>query len=161
MYRIEDTVSAIKELQRLLGLSQTGNYDDTTKGAVVSIQKKYALPINGVTDYSTFKVIVDEYKNRNTNVWESNYLFAPKFPFIKGDMGDNAGRINEALSTVLRNYRYEESLPRGKYVGSDTILAIRFLRKIFGMDKSDEIDERFMNRLILELDGIEIKEKYR
>ena len=38
---------------------------------------------------------------------------------------------------------------------------VKFLQGIFGMEIKEEIDERFMNRLLIELEGIEIKDGYR
>ena len=60
MYRINDTISAIKEIQRLLGINQTGNYDKATRKAVGNIQQRYSLPVTEVSDYLTFNALVKE-----------------------------------------------------------------------------------------------------
>lgn len=160
MYRIEDDISAIKEVQRLLGLNETGRYDGKTRSAVLNIQRKHALDENGVTDYETFVAIVKEYRKRKDGIWDNGYLFSPSFPFKGGELSDDAARINEALARVLKNYGYEGVIPRGKYIGTDTISGVIFLREIFGIGKKDEIDAAFMNRLMLELRAIEIKDNY-
>ena len=161
MYRIENTTAAIKALQRLLGLNQTGNYDEATRSSVTDIQQRNALPINGVADYETFTRIVKEYRERIEEIFDSEYLFRARFPILSGYQGENAGRINEALNTVLTSYGYEEALPRVKYIGQDSMSGVKFLQGIFGMEIKEEIDERFMNRLLIELEGIEIKDGYR
>ena len=160
MYRIEDDISAIKEVQRLLGLNETGRYDGKTRSAVLNIQRKHALDESGVTDYETFVAIVKEYRKRKDEIWDNGYLFSPSFPFKEGELCDDAARINEALARVLKSYGYDGVIPHGKYIGTDTIYGVLFLREIFGIDKRDEIDAAFMNRLMLELRAIEIKDKY-
>jgi hypothetical protein len=159
MYRIEDSTAAVKELQRLLGLKQTGNYDGKTANAVKMKQDEYSLEKTGIADYETFTLIVDEYRVKRDRVWNSSYLHSPKFPYVNGDMGDDEGRINEALYTVLKEYSYEGTLPRGGYLGDDSFYGVKYLRDIFGMEQRDEIDEQLMNRILAELEAIKIKKR--
>ena len=160
MYRINDTISAIKEIQRLLGINQTGNYDKATRKAVGNIQQRYSLPVTEVSDYLTFNALVKEYRASRESVWENNFLFSPSFPYVEGNIGDDVGRINDALSKVLFSYGYEGEIPKGKYFGKNTIDGMYFLQQIFGMQKSKEMNAAFMNRILLELDGIKIKELF-
>ena len=157
MYRIEDSISAVKELQRLLGLKPTGNYDKKTKDAVLKKQSDHSLKQTGITDYETFTSIVRDYKNSMSDIWESDFLVSPDFPYRIGSIGNDSGRINEALSKVLKEYFYEGIAPRGRYLGEDTFSGVRYLQKIFGMTESNEIDARLMNRILIELNAIKIK----
>ena len=160
MYRIDDTVSALKEVQRLLNVNQTGIYDTSTKKAVEQIQLNYGLKRADVVNYKTFNAILAEYNKREMRELNSNYLFKPVFPYTIGDMDDNVGLINDALRLVLSDYVYEDAAPRGNYLNESTITASNFLRKIFKMDLSDQLDELFIKRLLLEKSAIEIKRKY-
>ena len=160
MYRIDDTVSALKEVQRLLNVNQTGIYDTSTKKAVEQIQLNYGLKRADVVNYKTFNAILAEYNKREMRELNSNYLFKPVFPYTIGDMDDNVGLINDALRLVLSDYVYEDAAPRGNYLNERTITASNFLRKIFKMDLSDQLDELFIKRLLLEKSAIEIKRKY-
>lgn len=160
MYRIDDTVSALKEVQRLLNVNQTGIYDTSTKKAVEQIQLNYGLKRADVVNYKTFNAILAEYNKREMRELNSNYLFKPVFPYTIGDMDDNVGLINDALRLVLSDYVYEDAAPRGNYLNENTITASNFLRKIFKMDLSDQLDELFIKRLLLEKSAIEIKRKY-
>ena len=160
MYRIDDTVSALKEVQRLLNVNQTGIYDTSTKKAVEQIQLNYGLKRADVVNYKTFNAILAEYNKREMRELNSNYLFKPVFPYTIGDMDDNVGLINDALRLVLSDYVYEDAAPRGNYLNKNTITASNFLRKIFKMDLSDQLDELFIKRLLLEKSAIEIKRKY-
>lgn len=160
MYRIEDTVSAIKEVQRLLRINESGIYDESTKNAVTNIQRKYNLSETGNVNYETFNAIVKEYRKEASRLNTSNYLFDPVFPYVLDDMDENVALINNAITLVLKDYRYEESLPSGKYLGKNTVDAVNFLQGVFKLPVSHEIDVTFLNRLLLEKKAIETKNKY-
>lgn len=160
MYHIDDTISAMREVQRLLNVSQTGVYDEKTQKSVEIIRKKYNIENRNTIDYDTFNAIVKEYQINRINGLNLQYLFNPAFPYTIGDMGDNVGLINDAIRLVLSDFVYEGVVPKGKYLNQNTITAANFLRKIFKMDLSDEIDVLFVNRLLLEKSAIEIKRKF-
>ena len=160
MYHIDDNISALKEVQRLLNVNQTGVYYESTQKAIEKIQSKYDLENTDVVNYQTFNAILNEYNIKKINKVNTNYLFDPKFPYMVGDMNDNVGLINDAMRLVLNDFVYENALPNGKYLSENTITAANFLRKIFKIDLSDKIDEFFVNRLLLEKAVIEIKRKY-
>jgi len=159
MYRIDDKVGAIKEVQRLLNLNQTGLFDKKTREAVLDAQAKYRLAETGVVDYLTFTLIAENYRNEKSNLWSSDYLLNPRFPYVIGDMGENVLRINEALQVVLNDYTYEGIMPKGRYLNDNTIQGAKFLRKLFGMNESNEIDEELMSRIMKEREHIEVKSK--
>lgn len=160
MYRIEDKVSAVKEVQRLLRVNQTGAYDSTTRNAVIKLQSDNSLDVTGEVDYETFTLIVEDFHHNKRGIWDNPFLHSPEFPFTKGNQGENVRSINTALSIVLKNFSYENELPYGAFFGDATIYGIRFLREIFGMEGPDEMDTHLMNRILLERQAIEIKNKY-
>ena len=160
MYRIEDTQSAIKELQRLLGQRQSGIYNDATRRNVLAAQAKYSLEETGVADYHTFTKITEEYRKRKTFEWKNDILFRPRFPFSPGDFGDNEAKINSVLALVLAEYSYEGIPPRGSYIGDDTVSGVIYLKKIFGMSETTDIEEDFLNRLLSEKRAIELKREF-
>lgn len=159
MYRIEDKISAVKELQRLLGIPQTGVYDKETEAAVTALQIKYKLGENEKVDYKTFNAIVDEYRQQKMRIWSSDYLFHPSFPYVENDLLYNVELINGLMHFILTDYGYEGLKPSGRFLGKSTLDAADFLRKIFGMRPSREIDEAFVNRLLMEKRAIEIKKQ--
>ena len=158
MYQINDRIAAIKEIQRLLGISQTGKYDSETKDKVLNIQESYGIEKTGTVDYTTFNAILTEHNQNNSA--HMQYLYAPNYPYAEGDMNENVYMIHNALSPVLKDYRYDGDFPSGKYLGKSTINAVNYLRSIFGMLTSDKIDEKFINRLLLERDLLELKSAY-
>lgn len=159
MYRIEEQTDAIKEVQRLLQINQTGFYDRKTQNAVLAIQAKNNIDQTGIVDYETFTAILSEFHLKKNEKICAHYLSNPKFPYSKGDMDDNVGLINQVLTIVLEDYEYEGLLPRGKYFGNDTENGTVYLRKIFSMGDSDKIDEAMMNRILVEKEAIELKKK--
>ena len=160
MYQIENTPAAIKELQRLLRINQTSRYDRQTQNAVRDIQSRYGLTQTGIADYDTFNYRLDEFHRYETEIWNSEYLFNPKFPYVKGDIGINVERINNALAIISKNFFYEGLIPRGNFLSNESITAAKFLSEKFNYNISEEIDEALMNRILLELNAIEIKEKF-
>ena len=160
MYQIENTPAAIKELQRLLRINQTSRYDRQTQNAVRDIQSRYGLTQTGIADYDTFNYILDEFHRYENMLWNSEYLFNPKFPYVEGDIGINVEIINNALAIILKDFFYEGLIPRGKFLSNESITAAKFLSEKFNYNISEEIDEALMNRILLELNAIEIKEKF-
>ena len=63
------------------------------------------------------------------------------------------------MEIVLRDFSYEGPMPKGKYLGNDTIKGAQFLRNVFNMGESAEIDEPLMSRIMKEREHIEIKSK--
>lgn len=160
MYDIEDTTAAIREAQRLLGINQSGIYDQITYNAVLQIQNEEGINKTGKIDYETFTAIIDRYHKKELETQNSDYLFNPDFPYSVGDIGDNVGLINDAIRLILKEYVYEGIAPKGNYLSDFTITAANFLRDIFKMGNSGVIDSSFINRLILEKRALEIKKKY-
>lgn len=160
MYNIEDKPGAIKEVQRLLGVSQSGIYDEMTKKSIISFQSKMNMEASGITDYLTFVALVEEYKRMNREKLASFHLFNERFPYKEGDMNNNIAIINDMIAIVLKDYRYDGAPPSGKYFGEDTLRALRYIQGIFGMEETDQISNEFFSRLIIERDAIEIKNKY-
>ena len=160
MYQIEDTVAALKEVQRLLGITQTGVFDVKTKSAITLIQEENSIEVKDMVDYATFEAILRRYRYSKAQADKSDYLFLPAYPYSLNDMDENVRLINNALRLVLEEYVYEDTLPSGKFLSSDTIRSANFLQRIFKMPVSDKINADFVNRLILEKNAIEIKRKY-
>ena len=158
MYQINDRIAAIKEIQRLLGINQTGKYDAETKDKVLNIQKSYGIEKTGAVDYTTFNAILSEHNQKNSS--HMQYLYAPNYPYVEGDLNENIYMIHNALYPVLKDYRYDGDFPSGRYLGKSTINAVNYLRSIFGMLTSDTIDEKFIRRLLLERDFLELKSAY-
>lgn len=159
MYRIDDTIASLKEVQRLLGINQTGVFDNRTRKAVADIQGKYSLDASDTVDYTTFNYIVKEYRRKKLQDKKTDYLFSAEFPYVINDIDPNVELINGALRYVLEDYTYEGIMPSGRFLGINTIDAANFLRQVFILPLSDQIDREFVNRLLIEKQAIEAKRK--
>ena len=159
MYWIEDKTAAIKNAQRLLGVNQTGFYNSATKNEVKKIQALNSYKETGEIDYETFLMIVNEY-NRKSRTVNKACVFHSNLPFKLNDINEDVLTVHTVLKAVLRDYAYEEIIPEGPFLGVNTLKAVNFLRTVFDMPLSDEIDEEFISRLLLEKESIELKHRY-
>lgn len=146
MYYIRDKSSAIKAIQRMLGLAPSGIYDKRTRGAVTELQREYGLNADGTVDYKTFLQIVD-YRNRSIVDRLGDESLLNRFPYVMGMYGEDVGLINLKLSRVLKEYRYDSVLPRGKIFNDASLRAQKRLREIFNIPDADFIDEELYIRL--------------
>ena len=64
MYNIEDRVSAIKAIQGLIGVKETGVFNEETTAVIKNLQKNYGLKATGIVDYLTHNAIVHEFNIR-------------------------------------------------------------------------------------------------
>ncbi len=155
MYNINDKNSAIKELQRLLRINQTGQYDSNTKSAVKEHQEKNNIAVTGITDYETFESVVNEhilYEMIELNKLNLHEL--PDFPYKYGDSGTNVGVINSILGEIFEEYTIETKLPRGKYFDKDTENAVTRLQAIFMLSETGQVDDIMFARMVDEKNAI-------
>ena len=151
MYFIEDKTAAIKAMQKMLKINQTGEYDALTRGRVIEHQKNNSINTTGIVDYETFISILEDYRyvilkeNAQTSIFEN-----PSFPYKLGDFDENVGKINTLINDIFTDYLLETPLPTGKYFGKDTENAILRLRNIFALESSPYLDEILLDRMIKE-----------
>ncbi len=151
MYDIENKNEATKEVQRLLEINKTGQYDDKTKQSVINHQIENNLDPDGVTDYITFISIVDDYRERKKKEYVYSQLrFEPRFPYKYGDQGGDVEIINSLIRIIFTDYQTDELLPIGDFYGRDTENAVERLRDIFLLNPSREVDEILLYRMINE-----------
>ncbi len=151
MYDIENKIEAIKEVQRLLSINKTSQYDDKTKKAVINHQIDNDLNPDGVTDYITFKSITNDYREGKKKEYVYSQLrFEPQFPYKYGDQGGDVGMINSLIRIIFTDYQSDDLLPMGDFYGRDTEGAVEKLRAIFMLDPSKEVDEALLYRMMNE-----------
>ncbi len=157
MYSITDTEEAIKQIQKMLGLNETGQYNKETEDTVSRHQSDNGLVVSGVVDYETFLSIVKDYRHSREILYANSNLLNPQFPYSKGDYDSNVGYINAIIRDIFTEYRIETKPPQNDYYGLDTVEAVRALRDIFMLDMSDETDEILFNRMIKERNSLKFK----
>lgn len=144
MYYITDKASYIRELQRLLGIRQSGRYDNVTRARVNEIKVREGLSADGAVDYAVFLLILDEYrKQRGSQSIYSSYL-----PIKYGDIGEHVGYFNSLMTELLRGYSADVLKPRGRFFGKESIDAVRYFRTLYRIDpESEVIDPRLADML--------------
>ena len=148
MYELTNRAAALRNVQNMLGLNESGIYDTKTKNRVLLHQKDNSLQESGVIDYLTFLSIVREYNNSKLKYKVSQKTpFRDGFPYKKGDFGDEINILNSMIRKAINEYRLNSTLPRGPYYSDATIEAVRELRGIFMLSQVDFIDEEFYDRL--------------
>ncbi len=151
MYSIYDKRSAIKVVQRLLSLNESGVYDEKTMGAVKNFQSINELEQTGVVDYITFtrlraaKVAAEQESKARARI------SGPTFPYKAGDRSADMGVINSDLREALLMYTHEDILPRGDYYTSYTASAAKRLREVYMLEEGYHIDEELYYKVICDI----------
>ena len=126
-----------------------GVYSYETRAAVENFQNTFSLPITGEVDFETFDTLYSEYL-AVTTAKKGEQL---GFPVGIGDMG----RIVEQLHLWLRELRcYYTDIPtvkRSQYYSEETRDAVDYMREVFGMDRTGEVNLFFYERLEKEIDA--------
>ncbi len=158
MYTIENISEAVKEIQRLLGLSQTGDFNSVTENAVRAHQAKVEINESGIVDYETFLSLIEEAKMKEKEKNSSVYLpSAPYFPYKFGDNGRNVSLINTLIAEISEDYFLASRLPRGDFYGKDTENSIKELQVIFLLEETGEVDAVLLSRMIDEKNAIKMR----
>ena len=155
MYFISDKTAAVRALQKMLGVPETGRID---RGMAEKIEKITGSPFTGVVSYTDFPVIKKAYRKRKAARLVRDALGIDA-------SGSNGGRytrdemekINQLLAKCIKENRLEAYPPRGRFYTSLTATAVREVRKMLMLPEGDEIDVELLYRLMLNL---RVKEKY-
>lgn len=158
MYSLTDKNMAIKEVQRLLGLNQTGQYDAQARLSVSEHQSKNKIPITGTVDYATFESIANAYQEAADIAYARNFLIQPAFPYYFGANDSNVGYINSLIREIFTQYTLESKLPKGNFYSTDTAEAVKALRKIFMLEDGEAVDEILLARMLKERNSIKLKD---
>ena len=162
MYRITNNTAAITEIQRLLGITQTGVYDKNTRNSVAEHQESKGIPITGIVDYETFTSIAASYNTTLlSNLGSSSFIEKTLFPLNKGSYGSEIEHINILLKNILEDYRIDLKSPYGRYYGYDTANAVNTLGTIFNISTLDGVSAELYNRMLIENKAIAIKKSFK
>ena len=155
MYRIEDTASAIKEIQHYLRtvtddihVVESGVTDDNTRNAVREFQKQYGIPQTGIVDYKTFTALRDEYDKAalKDRVSEATIGYL-SFPVTRESSTREIYYINTKIQEILRYYGAEITQNVSAVFNSELEESIMILREIFQSDGDAVIDEDLYARI--------------
>ncbi len=147
MYYISEKDEAIKTIQRYLGLSESGNYDNKTKEGVLEFQEIQGITANGVVDNVTFEALRERYYTKEFGDNAASFDGLNRFPYQKNDFGNDISILNSHISEALKNYNYYDRMPKGAYFDIYTERAILRLREIFSLEGDNTVDKTFYARI--------------
>ncbi|MBQ8321997.1 MAG: peptidoglycan-binding protein [Clostridia bacterium] len=163
MYRITDTPSAIKEVQKYLSsysedakfIPPSGVYDDVTRVAVTKFQDEFGIEPSGIVDYLTFITLYDNYI-RTLRAHEVSEALDSLiiFPLVRGTKNQTVRQINHIMGRLLDYYGVIHSLINTSVFTEETERAVIALREIYAMERLGIIDEEFFRRISLDHDSI-------
>ncbi len=151
MYHIRDKNGAIKVIQRYLGVTQSGKFDNATSAALKAFQSNNGITVDGRVNYNTFILLRTAYFDAQAAEALRNDAFITEFPYVRGDFGNDVKMINVYVAGALDNYIYERTSPRGSIYSEATAAGVSRLREIFNMAAGDSVDELFYTRLKREI----------
>ena len=163
MYRVNDKSSAIKEVQKYLYaleeeiyVAPSGVYDEATRAAVTSFQKKYGLTQSGSADKQTFDLLFNEYTQLKKKQQVQDGIGAQiDFPLTYMSQSSSLPEINRTISRISEYYGGDPIRNQGSFFSGETLEGVRFLREIYRLDGTDEIDEIFYFRMSEDLKWID------
>ena len=156
MYRINDRVTPIREIQSYLRgigyssypINTNGVYDDNTRAAVTDFQERSEISATGEVDLYTFERLRDEFKAKGIARRVTNEL-APTtvFPLLRGTVDDVMTHINSMMSSLLDYYGMTHSIRVGRSFSKETAEGAAILRSIYSLSEGEEIDEELYFRM--------------
>lgn len=168
MYRIDDRLATVKEMQRLLRyigdsadiqqlkqVRRNGIYDEPTRKAVMYFQSENALNDSGKIDMDTFYALYDRYlfekkRTENTKLISLSIDLPASYGLLHYDMID----INSMLSYVSEYYFGASDIIINSYFSLNTENAVKELQKSFLLTPDGVINDEFYIRLTEEYDSI-------
>lgn len=136
MYRFYEQTKKIREIQKYLSITESGNYDEKTKAAVMQVQQKYGISADAEINYDTFLSIFREYTKSEKAKKMSARFPDDTFPLKIGTYGEAIRKMNEMLLLLSSYYRISTNLKSGDYYGRRSEEIIREMSKIYGISRA-------------------------
>ena len=160
MYEIDDTQSAIREVQRFLlelhyytnaipHVAIDGIYGDATRAGVRAYQRLRNLPETGVVDYTTWKKLYGDYKQA-VRQRESEKAIPPDTPLPAsiGASGVGIRTLQELLNALAARYAIGiRTDTLGVYSYATAALA-NALRRIYRLPEDGTVNGEFFEKLL-------------
>ena len=136
----------------IFALPIDGIYETATENAVAEFQRRYYLPVTGITDRATFDAIYLEYLRKTK---EQRRLYSPDFfPALpegySTEIGERSGFI-AILEFVLDELRVAyDTLPpfeKNNIFDEDTAMAVKEFQRIHDLPVTGKVDRITWNEL--------------
>lgn len=136
MYRFDEKKDKVREIQKYLFLTESGNYDEKTREGVICAQKRNGLEESGEIEYDTFRVIYREYL-RKSNEDRMHVKFPDTtFPLSLGAYGEAIRETNIMLIALAKYYGIQTNLRNLNYYGERSERILEEMSAIYGCPRA-------------------------
>lgn len=164
MHRIEDKVTAKKNIQRFLSkiyegelpVYPSGIFDKNTLTSLNRFQSDNGLSIENYVDYESFTKLYEKYLIKiDEEKIRKESAFGTAYPLSRGDQGAEISKINIMLSDILGFYGHAGYINANDYYSKGTEDAVKIISEIFDIEEVTYIDETLYSRIKKEWNSIQ------
>lgn len=172
MYRTDDRQAAIREIKKYLYVVATrvypeierttidGQYDEQTRGAVRAFQRLVGLKDHGEVDIDTFNALYEEYRAVRNDFYRRDYIVEnTSFPVGIGYSGENVRALHILINELAKHHTDIDNVGTGSYYSTRTARSVRGLRRVYGFEESNHVDEEMFSMMLAELEAIRRRDK--
>ena len=155
MYDTKDISAAVRTVQgylyylhrvfpeRYLRVYTDGVYGNETRKAVENFQTLSGIVATGKVDLVTFERLYSEYLSAKTSMKESEF----GFPMKIGDLGRGVEELHLLLRELGEYYTELPRVMRSAYYSEQTRDAVNYMRGVFNLESTGEVDIILFERL--------------
>ena len=156
MYTVSSKMEAMRALQKMLGVGETGRMDSPS---VRRIKQITGADFDTV-DYKAFLLIKEKYKQRKRAEYVAEKLRMDVKLLNSGSFTKSQVHgINLLLSEAIKRNRAYAHPPRGAYLTNESYAAVAELSRIFGIHNNKELTPEFIYMLIKNIEAYDLLDK--
>ena len=148
----------------LPGVIPDGIYGHQTAQAVSAFQRKFGIPITGITDQATWEMIVSVYEPALIQVSQAQPLQIILEPnqVIRRDEDHHSIYLTQAMLTAIaRDYASIPEPPLSGILDSGTSESLSAFQRLSGLDITGELDKVTWKHLVLQFQLSATEPQYR
>ena len=154
IYEIQKYLFVVGQELGLTHLSVDGFYSEETEYAVRELQRLHSLNETGVVDRNTFDMIYSEYdritkEKRN----DEAAIYSTDRPMRIGSVGNAVSELNSVIRELSRFY-LDLPVPYGNFYSQDTENAVKILQRILRRSETGETTRELYSLLRDELGNL-------
>ena len=159
MYSFYDEKGKIKEIQRYLFLTESGNFDEATREAIMHAREEMGAVGNQEIDLDTFEFIYNRYEKAQQKEIVRKIFPEVDFPLSIYSYSEAMMEINKMLISLSSFYNIQTNLRLGNYYGDRTEKALSELSDIYAINRDlGTIDENIFIMLKKDFDMIRCRD---
>ena len=160
MYKIDDKVAAIRQIQGFLFtlhyftnelpfITIDGIYGKETRAAVSAYQRLRALPVSGIADAATFQALYDDYRAASIAL-SANAFIPPDTPLPAsiGRTGIGIRNLQNLLNALLLRYGSEVRTDVSGTFSYATEKATNEIRRIYRLPEDGTVTNELFQKMM-------------